>query len=385
MKNDAVGMPGRLAAAVLGVAITAAGLAGCAGDSSVERARAQVTAKEKAVTEAEADLAAASGQFCGASEDYILALDQYGDVLNASAPTVGDVREAGADLTEPRDDAFDGAEAAVDAQQSLAVAEEELAEARAALAEAEGSSSGTPTAPATEQPTRAPLAPAATVDRVGQAEAEFAAAQGAITDQTPLADASEQFNSAAVALEMAWLRLFSDAGCIPDEQQAQAQAAVSAYTAALQQDLADAGYYTGGVDGVYGPATVAAVEALQGANDLPVTGTVDTATAEALQAELLALGGAAAAESLATTAAVQQTLALAGFWDGPVDGIWTPELTEALRELQTALGVEPTGMVDAITIAALETAIAELQQPDQSPLPSPLPSPIPSPESSEGP
>ena len=61
-------------------------------------------------------------------------------------------------------------------------------------------------------------------------------------------------------------------------------AAVSAYTTALQQDLTDAGHYAGAIDGVYGPQTVAAVEDLQEANGLPVTGTVDKATAEALQA-----------------------------------------------------------------------------------------------------
>ena len=59
---------------------------------------------------------------------------------------------------------------------------------------------------------------------------------------------------------------------------------------------------------------------------------------------------------------MQQTLKLAGFWDGPVDGEWTPELTEALKEFQTELGVKPTGAVDAATIAALEKAIAEAQE-----------------------
>jgi murein L,D-transpeptidase YcbB/YkuD len=355
---------------VVGVVLAAVVLAGCAGEvSPVDRAEAQVSAKEKAVTQAEADLAAASGQFCGASETYIVALDRYGDVLNDTAPTVGDVRVAGADLVEPREAAFDGAEAAVEAQQSLEVAEQELVAARAALESAQ-TGSDAPADPAAEPSTSLPLAPAATVDRVQQAESEFAAAQGAITDQTPLSDASEQFNSAAVALEMAWLKLFADTGCITDEQQA--QAAVIAYTTALQQDLADAGYYAGGVDGIYGPATVAAVEDLQGSNGLPVTGTVDKATAEALQAELEALGGAAAQDSVATTAAVQQTLKLAGFWDGPVDGVWTPELTEAVKEFQIALGVEPTGSVDAATVTAFQAAIAELQQ-ESSPAPTPEP------------
>ncbi|MGI9823035.1 peptidoglycan-binding domain-containing protein [Agromyces sp. Marseille-Q5079] len=374
MKTDRARMPGRLAIAVTSIAVVVA-LAGCAeGADSVDRAKAQVAAKEKAVAGAQSEFDAASKEFCGASRDYIDALDRYGDVLNDTAPTVGDVRVAGADLSDPRDDAFDGAEAAVDAQQALVVAQQELVEAQAALAAAEAGPSGTPSvAEPTEPPTSTPLAPASTVDRVKQADADFADAQDAVTEQTTLTDASEQFNSAVVALEMAWLRLFADAGCLTDDQQVEAEAAVGAYTFALQQDLATAGYYGGAVDGVSGPLTVQAIEDLQEANGLPVTGTVDKATAAALQAELVALGGAAAQDSLASTAAVQQTLKLAGFWDGPVDGVWSDELTAAVQAFQTELGVEPTGAVDAATIAAFEHAIAELTAPDAEPSPTETP------------
>ena len=363
----------RLLATAMVSIVVVVGLAGCAeGTDPVDRARAQVTAKEKAVANAQADFDAASAEFCGASRDYIDALDRYGDVLHDTATTIGDVQTAGADLADPRDDAFDGAEAAVDAQQALVTAQQELVEAQTALAAAEAGPTGTPSVvPAA--PTSTPLAPTASVDRVKQAEADFEDAQASVTEQTPLAEASEQFNSAIVALEMSWLRLFADAGCLTDDQQVQAVAAVSAYTFALQQDLTTAGYYTGAVDGVSGPLTVQAIEDLQEANGLPVTGTVDKATAAALQAELLALGGAAAQESLASTAAVQHTLKLVGFWDGPVDGVWTDELTAALQAFQTELGVEPTGAVDAATIAAFERAIAELTAPDAEPAPSASP------------
>lgn len=363
-----------LAPAVVSIAIVV-GLAGCAeGVDSVDRAKAQVAAKEKAVASAEDELDAASQAFCGAGSVYIDALDRYGDVLNDTAPTVGDVQAAGSDLADPRDDAFDGAEAAVAAQQTLVVAQQDLVQAQTALAAAEAGPSGTPAIGDPAAPTTStPLAPASSVDRVKQAEADFDDAQRAVTAQTPLADASEQFNSAVVALELAWLRLFADAGCLTDDQQVQAEAAVSEYTLALQQDLATAGYYSGAVDGVSGPLTVQAVEDLQAANSLPVTGTVDKATAAALQAELVALGGAAAQKSLASTAAVQQTLKLVGFWDGPVDGVWTDELTTALQAFQTELGVEPTGAVDAATLAAFEHAIAELTAPDAPPTPSATP------------
>ncbi|MDR7188458.1 murein L,D-transpeptidase YcbB/YkuD [Microbacterium sp. BE35] len=362
----------RLGAVVIAGTVAATVLAGCSAEADpIERAKAQVSAKEKAVAEAQTELTAASGAFCGASKDYIEALDRYGDVLNDTAPTVGDVRNAGADLAEPRQDAVDGAEAAVSANQALYDAQQELVDAQIALAEAEAGPTGTPSGPAPAEPSSTPLAPTASVERVKQAESEFAAAEASVTDDTPLKDAAEQFNSAAVALEMAWLALVADAGCLTDEQAVQAEAAVRAYTSALQQDLLVAGYYTGDVDGVYGPLTVQAVEDLQRAAGLPVTGTVDKATAEALQAKLAELGGAAAQESVATTAAIQQTLTLVGFWDGPVDGVWTPELTAAVQAFQTELGVEPTGTVDAATIAAFEKAISDLQKAATAPTPTP--------------
>jgi peptidoglycan hydrolase-like protein with peptidoglycan-binding domain len=222
------------------------------------------------------------------------------------------------------------------------------------------------------------LAPAGSVDRVREAESQLSTAQQGITDATPLTQASQQFNAAAVALEMSWLRLFADAGCLTDDQQKQAEAAVHDYTAALQRSLRDAGYYDGEVDGVYGPATVDAVEALQEAHGLATTGTVDKATAAALEADLVAKGGAIAQQAVASTAAVQQTLKLAGFWDGPVDGAWTPALTEALEDFQTELGVNATGTVDAATVAALEKAIAQNTDESGEPRSSESPTPTPS-------
>ncbi len=320
-------------------------------------AQARVSAKEKAVADAKAELADRSAQFCDASKSYIVAIDRYGDVLNQTATTVGDVTVAGADLEQPREDAMAKAASAVEAQQTVTDAKQELAAAQAALAAATGSAS--PSTPSGTK-TPKPLAPDATVSRVKQAESEFSTVQRGISDSTPLSQASQQFNAAAVALEMSWLRLFADAGCLTDEQQGQAEAAVRAYTTALQQSLSDAGFYDGAVDGVYGPATVDAVEALQKTHGLPVTGTVDKATAAALQSDLAAKGGAVAQAAVASTAAVQQTLKIAGFWDGPVDGQWTPDLTKALKDFQAALGVKPTGTVDAATLAALEKAIAEV-------------------------
>jgi murein L,D-transpeptidase YcbB/YkuD len=360
-----------LAALVVTGALVLAGVAGCDGDgegpSDLEAAQAAVKAKEKALADAESEFADKTEEFCGSGETYIEALDRYGDVLIQTATTVGDVEVAGADLVDPQEEVLSQAEDAVDAQQAVADAEQELAEAKAALAELKnpGSSAG---ASPSDSESPEPLVPSATVKRVEQAQKELEAVQEGITEETPLSEASQQFNAALVALEMSWLRLFSDAGCLTDGQQKDAEAAVRDYTATLQQSLSDTGYYDGKVDGVYGPATVDAVVSLQEAHDLPTTGTVDKATADALEEDLTSAGGATAEEAVVATTAVQQTLKLAGFWDGPVDGEWTPELTDALKEFQKELGVKQTGEVDAATIAALEEAIAEAQaEPSEEP------------------
>ena len=262
-----------------------AGLAGCSGEvSPVEAAQAQVTAAEKAVTEAEATLKDASDAFCQASETYIVALDRYGDVLNDTEPDRRRRQGGGSRPRQTGDKAFDGAQAAARRPGSARAAQQELVDAQVALESAKAGPRGRPARPhrAAECP------PGADGDsRAGRAGRVGVRDRAELRDRRHSAGLrSEQFNSAAVALEVSWLRLFADAGCLPEEQKQQAAAAVAAYTATLQQSLTDAGYYAAAVDGVYGPETVAAVEALQTAHGLPVTGTVDKATADALQADL---------------------------------------------------------------------------------------------------
>ena len=369
-------LPVRLVVAVAVVILALTGCGGEDGQTDVERAQSVVTAKQKAVKDAQAQLDSAGDAFCKSSESYVTALDRYGDVLSETAPTVGDVTTAGSDLTEPREDTVSAAEDVTSAREGVTTAEQELAEAEAALAAAQAAESGKPAPSATPAgtPSATPVVPAATVDRVEQAEKDFTEAREGISDRTPLRKAAQEFNAAAVALEMSWLRLFAETGCLTDQQQEQAAKAVHDYTTALQTSLARAGHYKDEVDGIYGPATVEAVKAVQEANDLPVTGTVDKATDAALQAEVKAKGGAAAQEELTSTAALQQTLKLAGAWTGPVDGVWTPELTEALKSFQKDLGVKPTGTVDAATVAAFEEAVATTKE-GASAEPSPTASP----------
>lgn len=334
-------------------------LAGCSGsgDAAVTAAQAKVTQAEAALADAQKAAQGAHDQFCSASASYITALDRYGDVLTQTATTVGDVKTAGGDLSRPQQSAMDAGAAAVEAQRAVVSAEQDLVTAEVRLDQLTASATPSPSASTKTSATPTPAASAA-VSRVTAAEDAFASAMRGVTDATPLHTASEQFNAAVVSLEFAWLQLFSDAGCLAGDQQKQAAMLVHDYTARLQEALTTAGYYTGEVDGVYGPAVTDAVSALQKAHGLPVTGTVDAATEAALTADVAAKGGAVASESIASTAAVQQSLKLAGYWDGPVDGKWTPALTEALKKAQTALGVPASGAVDAATLAAWEKGLA---------------------------
>lgn len=344
---------------VAGVIVAVLLLAACGDDDGgdgdpVAAAQERVSAAEDAVTEAESAVADASTEFCDEAQSYIGAIDQYGKVFSTADTTVGDLKTAGDDLADPRESVESSAEAVTDAHDELAEANQELVDAQAALASAQSSTTAAPTTTTTVPPVDA-----ATVDRVKLAEEDLAAASEGIGDDTSIRDATTSLNAAAYALEIAWLRLFADADCLTEEQAATAVTTVADYTTSLQTSLQTAGYYDGPIDGVYGPSTVAAVEALQTDAELPVTGVVDQATAAALTAAVLAVNGDAASEAVVHTAAVQTTLKLAGYWPGAVDGEWTPELTEALKAFQEELGVEPSGEMDPATLHALQTAIAE--------------------------
>ena len=354
---------GRITAVVVCGAIVAAACGG--GDSSskstssVAAAEAKVATAQSNLTDAQKKLTSANEEFCSAGKDYVTAVDRYGKVFSDAKTTVGDVKTAGKDLVAPRESvtsAIDGVNAARDGVER---AQKELADANAALASAKATASSVPESSTTaEATTTTTVVSQLTVDRVKQADSDLTKAQEGITDQTPLADAGVAFNSAAFAVQVTWLQLLAEAGCLSDEQQAEAVTKVRDYTVALQTQLQLAGYYKGKVDGIYGPETVDAVKALQTDSDLPATGFVDRATALALDAKVQAVGANEATQSLTQAAAVQSVLKVAGYWTGPIDGEWTPELTDALKEFQTALGVPPSGAVDTATLNALEETIA---------------------------
>ena len=347
-------------------------LAGCGdtdgdGDADLD----PVAAAEQRVARAEDELADAQGafdeasdEFCADAADYVAAVDRYGRLFTDAEATVGDVTTAGRDLDEPQEDVAASANDAKGAREDLNAAEAELVEARAALAEAQEAAGSSTTQPDTEAALTEAVVEPASVDRIGDAQDDLDAAFEGVDAETTLTDAGEQVNAAALGLEIAWLRVLGEAGCLSDDQHAQAVHELAAYTTALQDALTTAGYYEGPIDGVYGAATADAVARLQTDSGLPATGFVDQATATALRDAVEATGEEAGQKAIAHTAAVQSLLSLAGYWTGPIDGEWSDALTAAVKELQSDLGVPATGVIDAATLTAAQDAIAEAKEPE---------------------
>ncbi|HSP28481.1 MAG TPA: peptidoglycan-binding protein [Ilumatobacteraceae bacterium] len=130
-------------------------------------------------------------------------------------------------------------------------------------------------------------------------------------------------------------------------RQQEAYASAALYTQ-IQQALTFLGFYTGPINGINTPETQAALAAFQTSVGLPPTGVWDEATAAAMTAAL----GEYSSLLTSTTADIQRLLTDLGFYTGPIDGIWSQEVTDAIKALQRDLGVPETGVLDAATLQA---------------------------------
>jgi uncharacterized surface protein with fasciclin (FAS1) repeats len=272
-----------------------------------------------ACSQEEISVEEAQAQFCSDVEEYVGALDTYGGLFEDLEVTVGDVRSAADDLGPARE-----------AVQESAAAFQEAVEADP------------------NSPVSIDLLEADSITGVQEAEENFDAAVGGVNDRTTVVDAGVQVSTAAYGLQVAWVRLFADAGCIEDEGEATEW--VSDYVSALQTDLTTVGLYNGRIDGIYGPMTIEAVMTLQEQAGLEETGLPDPATQRAL-AELLGQ------RESASIAALQGIMTATGHYTGPIDGVWSDAVEQALIALQTDLGVPATGVVDAATMRAFEAAL----------------------------
>ncbi|HAP77298.1 MAG TPA: hypothetical protein DCR14_14590, partial [Acidimicrobiaceae bacterium] len=132
----------------------------------------------------------------------------------------------------------------------------------------------------------------------------------------------------------------------------------------IQQALVNAGITVrGGVDGIFGPGTQAAVTEYQRKRGLPANGIVDTATAVALgvlpATPLLARG----ANGAAVTTVQRQLIAVGITPRGGADGWYGSGTEAAVRQFQASRGLPTTGSIDAATGAILAHAAAGASTP----------------------
>ncbi|HEX7969464.1 MAG TPA: peptidoglycan-binding domain-containing protein [Stellaceae bacterium] len=134
----------------------------------------------------------------------------------------------------------------------------------------------------------------------------------------------------------------------------------------VQARLKALGYYRGPADGAWGPSTRAAVERLQRDRHIAVTGQLNQATVTAMGLDpnrLMARGyeprpaapneRAAVTVGPQTTQAVQARLRRAGYYRGPVDGVWGPNTRVALERFQRDRRLPVTGAPSRETLIAL--------------------------------
>ncbi len=151
-----------------------------------------------------------------------------------------------------------------------------------------------------------------------------------------------------------------DIAAARNEAANQASIAAASFTTSLQGRLRLLGFYSGPIDGVWDDDVVAALAAFQASVGLPATGVYDGPTDEALRNQL----GAGASAITQATVELQLLLTQLGLYTGPVDGIYSQAVIDAVKALQAQLGVPQTGIVDAATLrAAYERGLADAPQP----------------------
>jgi peptidoglycan hydrolase-like protein with peptidoglycan-binding domain len=301
----------RVPAAVLTAALVF--IAGC-GDDDDDAADETTTTT--------VDLGALLEQVCDEGESYMVALDDYGALLSGDQTTVGDVTGGATELAT--------------AETDLELAVDEL------------------TAGVESTDTSLAITDGVSIDRVKKAQADLEDATADVDPETALADAAIEVSAAAYQLQVAWGLLLVDGGCVDDPDAVHANAA--SFTVGLEQDLAAVGRYDGAIDGIYGPLVLQGVQGLQADHGLPVTGLPDRATAAALAEEL-------ENQELAQVAALQSMLAAAGFYTGPIDGIWSTAVSDAVAAFQADQELDPTGEIDPETLQALVIVIGEITTP----------------------
>ncbi len=140
---------------------------------------------------------------------------------------------------------------------------------------------------------------------------------------------------------------------------------------AAQQALQDQGFDVGGVDGIWGPKSRAALIDFQEREGLFASGRLEPDTLAKLQVQLHGNSGMQSRNAVRpeseqrpeyvrdnprTIRAAQQALHERGFDVGSIDGTWGPQTKAAVYKFQQQEGLEMTGWLNPQTLAKLNVA-----------------------------
>src|SRR5262249_23389208 len=116
----------------------------------------------------------------------------------------------------------------------------------------------------------------------------------------------------------------------------------------LQTVMTHLGFYSGPIDGVYSDETTAAVVEMQKALGVTADGVYGPETDAALKgkAQVVAIQ-------------IQTVLTEYGYYTGPIDGQYGSGTQDAVKKLQTELGVTADGRFGAETVDAFNKAVAD--------------------------
>ena len=154
----------------------------------------------------------------------------------------------------------------------------------------------------------------------------------------------------------------ADFGLVADGNAGDAtQAAVYNAIVRAQVELKNAGYAPGTADGKFGGNTQKALEQYQKDRGLDITGVLDKATWDAMNAVSTGIRGGAAARSADQVKQLQQGLIGLGYLEGKADGIYGTKTREAVRRFQKAYGLTADGSAGGKTMTALKNAVVALQ------------------------
>lgn len=148
------------------------------------------------------------------------------------------------------------------------------------------------------------------------------------------------------------LRVVADLRITLDEIRSTVAPQVAGFIGDIQVALTQLGYYSGPIDGQQNEEFTAAVAAFQTDNGLEATGELNAETIAAIQ-DALAEQGLLLGASIRD---VQQLLTELGYYSGPIDGLWSDELSQSIAAFQNDLGVQPTGILDEATLRAIYQA-----------------------------